>query len=126
MSQSLLWTPDPERAAETQLARFMAAVSADTGETFSGYADFHRWSVENREDFWVRVWDFCGLVGERGERVLSQDSMPGAVFFPDARINFAENLMAPGAPRRWTRGRRRGDGLLGRGQGAPPHELARA
>lgn len=115
MSQSLLWTPDPERAAETQLARFMAAVSADTGETFSGYADFHRWSVENREDFWVRVWDFCGLVGERGERVLSQDSMPGAVFFPDARINFAENLMAPGAPaamdartaaRRWSSGAR--------------------
>lgn len=115
MSQSLLWTPDPERAAETQLARFMAAVSADTGETFSGYADFHRWSVENREDFWVRVWDFCGLVGERGERVLSQDSMPGAVFFPDARINFAENLMAPGraaamdartAARRWSSGAR--------------------
>src|SRR5690606_33272077 len=49
--------------------------------------------------FWPLVWDFCGLIGERGERVLVDgDRMPGARFFPDARLNFAENLLKKSGP----------------------------
>ena len=95
MTDTPLWTPDADRADETQLARFMAEISAETGQTFASYPDFHRWSVENRETFWSRLWDFARLVGEKGDRVIAQDTMPGAVFFPDAKLNFAENLLAP-------------------------------
>ncbi|TIP21186.1 MAG: acetoacetate--CoA ligase, partial [Mesorhizobium sp.] len=44
--------------------------------------------------FWDLVWDFCGLVGDKGERALVDgEKMPGAAFFPDAKLNFAENLL---------------------------------
>ena len=58
------------------------------------YADLHRWSIEDRGAFWSLVWEFCGVIGERGDRALVDgDRMPGAAFFPDARLNFAENLL---------------------------------
>ncbi|MCB1471649.1 MAG: acetoacetate--CoA ligase [Rhodobiaceae bacterium] len=95
MTDQPLWTPDPAVAAKTQLARFIGEVSTETGQTFSSYADFHRWSVDNREAFWGRLWQMAGIVGEPGDRVIANDSMPGAKFFPDASLNFAENLLAP-------------------------------
>ena len=53
----------------------------------------------DREDFWSLLWDFCGVVGEKGERVLVDgDRMPGASFFPDAKLNFAENLLRKRGP----------------------------
>ncbi|MGN2393736.1 acetyl-coenzyme A synthetase N-terminal domain-containing protein, partial [Pelomicrobium sp. G1] len=55
----------------------------------------YRWSIEKPERFWVSVWEYCGVIAEtRGERVLVDgDKMPGARFFPDARLNFAENCL---------------------------------
>jgi len=83
-----LWTPSPERAADTLLARFMARAG------FGDYAALHRWSVESPEAFWNLVWDFCEVRGERGTRTLVDgDRMPGARWFPEARLNFAENLL---------------------------------
>ena len=84
-----LWTPSPERAAATNLARFKARA----GQAGS-YEDLHRWSIEQPEAFWNLVWDFCGVRGEKGARALVDgDRMPGARFFPDGRLNFAENLL---------------------------------
>ena len=83
-----LWTPAPERAARTELARFMALAGKRS------YAELHAWSVERSEDFWHRVWDFCEVKGEKGARTLVDGSrMPGAQWFPDGRLNFAENLL---------------------------------
>ncbi len=89
-----LWTPSPDRIAEAPLTAFMAAASARAGTALSSYAQLHRWSVDDREEFWNLVWDFCGVIGDKGERILADgDLMPGARFFPDARLNFAENLL---------------------------------
>ena len=65
------------------------------GLAIADYAQLHRWSVDHLEDFWTAVWDFGGVIAEtRGERVVAdRDRMPGARFFPDARLNFAENLL---------------------------------
>jgi len=83
-----LWTPTPERAAQTGMARFMARA----GKT--SYAELHAWSVERPEEFWSLVWDFCGVKGEKGARTLVDgERMPGAKWFPDGRLNFAENLL---------------------------------
>jgi acetoacetyl-CoA synthetase len=58
------------------------------------WPDFHRWSIEHPGQFWTSVWDWCGVIGERGERALVDgDKLPGARWFPDARLNFAENLL---------------------------------
>jgi acetoacetyl-CoA synthetase len=65
-----------------------AAAKADTFE------ELYRWSIGNPEAFWEGVWDFCGVVGERGGRTLVDgERMPGARWFPDAKLNFAENLL---------------------------------
>jgi len=86
-----LWTPSAPEA--TRLAHFIAQVELSRGERFADYAALHRWSVECPSEFWRAVWDFCGVIGERGARVLERDTMPGARWFPDARLNFAENLL---------------------------------
>jgi len=89
-----LWTPSEERIAAAPLTAFMAEASAKAGGDFSRFAELHAWSVAEREAFWNLVWDFCGVVGDKGDRVLENgDRMPGARFFPDARLSFAENLL---------------------------------
>jgi len=89
-----LWTPDPARISASELNRFREAANARFGRRLGDFAALHVWSIENRADFWDLVWDFCGVIGEKGERrLVDGDRMPGARFFPDARLNFAENLM---------------------------------
>ncbi len=95
MTTKPLWTPSPERIANHRLSRFIGMVNKRHGLDLSGYDDIHRYSVERSPEFWADVWDFCGVIAEtRGDRlVLDQDKMPGARFFPDAVLNFAENLL---------------------------------
>ncbi len=89
MTDRPLWTPRPERIAASNLHRFMAPLG------FTTFAEVKRFSVDQPEAFWSAVWDFCGVrASYRGERVLVDgDRMPGAKFFPDARLNYAENLL---------------------------------
>ena len=89
-----LWTPDPARTTATRMAAFTAYARPISGRALASYADLHAWSIDAPEQFWPAVWDFCGVRGERGERVLiDPQQMPGAHWFPDARLNFAENLL---------------------------------
>jgi acetoacetyl-CoA synthetase len=90
-----LWQPSPERIERSNLTAFARAVEARWGVGGADYAALHRWSVEHREPFWSAVWDFADVRAQRrGERVLLDgDRMPGARWFPDARLNFAENLL---------------------------------
>jgi acetoacetyl-CoA synthetase len=83
-----MWSPSPERAAQTAMARFMREVGK------ADYPALHRWSVEHAQEFWSRLWDFCGVIGEKGGVTLADgDRMPGARWFPEARLNFAQNLL---------------------------------
>jgi len=94
MSEAPLWQPSPERARATQLHAFRAELARRVGALLPDYRSLHRCSVDQSEAFWQAVWDFCGVVGEPGGRVLVDgDRMPGARWFPDARLNFAENLL---------------------------------
>ncbi len=97
MTASPLWTPDPAYAGSTRISRFMEKIAAEHAAEFAGYADLHAWSVANRAAFWSAVWDHCAIVGEKGSDIIENDVMPGARFFPQARLNFAENLLAPAA-----------------------------
>jgi acetoacetyl-CoA synthetase len=98
-SAAPLWTPSPARAAATQVVAFLQAVNGRHGSKLASYPDLHRWSVAHPDLFWDQVWDFCGVVGDKGARLLEDgDRMPGAQFFPDARLNFAENLLRKRGP----------------------------
>jgi acetoacetyl-CoA synthetase len=94
MSDKPLWTPSPERIEATQVMAFLRETNRRHGLRLASYADLHGWSVANPALFWDQLWDFCGVIGEKGaRRVTDLDAMPGAKFFPDAKLNFAENLL---------------------------------
>ncbi len=90
-----LWQPTPERIARANITAFTAHVERLTGRSFGEYADLWQWSVDESPAFWRILWDYAGLIGEPGARTLvNGERMPGAQWFPDARLNFAENLLA--------------------------------
>ncbi len=90
-----LWTPSPVRVQRARLTAFVEHVVRATHRRLDDYAALHQFSVERRDEFWSAVWDFCGVIAdERGSRVAHNiDLMPGARYFPDARLNFARNLL---------------------------------
>ena len=98
-AETPLWTPSRERIASAPMTAFMAAAAERAGQDLSDFAGLHAWSVEDREGFWDLVWDFCGVVGDKGGTVLEDgDKMPGARWFPEARLNYAENLLRFAGP----------------------------
>ena len=93
-----LWEPSERAVEEAQLTHFARQVVRKRRLELNSYQDFYRWSVERPEEFWADVWDFCGVIASRrGSAVLVDgDKMPGARWFPEARLNLAENLMRRG------------------------------
>jgi len=91
---ALLWQPSAQRIAAASITDFARRIATETGVALPDYASLWRWSVDQREAFWRSVWDYTGVVGEPGARTLVDGHrMPGARWFPDARLNFAENLL---------------------------------
>ncbi|HRQ61879.1 MAG TPA: AMP-binding protein, partial [Alphaproteobacteria bacterium] len=91
---SPLWAPTPARINATLLRDFANKMEAKTARSFSTYADLWAWSVDNVETFWDECWDYCGVVGDKGPVILEKaGQMPGAAFFPQGRLNYAENLL---------------------------------
>jgi acetoacetyl-CoA synthetase len=89
-----LWEPAADRIARARMTAFARHVSAASGWPLSTYDDLYRFSIEHSTDFWPEVWTFCGIRGEMGARIVDDlGKMPGARFFPDARLNFAENVL---------------------------------
>jgi acetoacetyl-CoA synthetase len=93
-----LWTPSPSRLSQATLSQFTEWVAARTGSAFADYEDLHRYSVNAPAEFWSSLWDFSQVIGEKGEPPCLADAgqMPGARFFPNAQLNFAENLLGAG------------------------------
>lgn len=92
MSSDILWTPSPAAAESAALARFARRNGFDPAD----YASLHAWSTSDKGGFWSALWDFAELVGDRGQVAFLADEaapMTGAKFFPDARLNLAENLL---------------------------------
>lgn len=83
-----IWAPSAERAASSAMARFAAALGHDS------YESLHAWSVADAAGFWSAAWDRLGVVGDKGERTMvAGETLPDTRFFPDARLNVAENLL---------------------------------
>ena len=90
-----LWEPGQPRIAGAQVTAFARAAIRQWGLGFNTYPEFYQWSVEQPEQFWQSMWQYASVKARvRGERVLADgDRMPGAQWFPDARLNFSENLL---------------------------------
>jgi acetoacetyl-CoA synthetase len=90
---SRLWRPDTSRIQGAQLTEFAARFDLP-GATSHDYAALHRWSLDHSGAFWGNVWDYCAVIGERSDEVfVAADDLREARFFPDAKLNFARNLL---------------------------------
>ncbi|WP_025917840.1 acetoacetate--CoA ligase [Herminiimonas sp. CN] len=89
----ILWTPGPEQLQSSRLVQYQRWLAQENGIVTHDYAELWRWSVENLDDFWQSIWSFFDIQadGER-EPALGRRTMPGAEWFPNTRINFAEHI----------------------------------
>jgi acetoacetyl-CoA synthetase len=91
----LLWQPSPERIAQANLTRFIEQVNQRWNAGATDHASLYAWSIREPARFWEAVWDFAGVIGEKGPGPFLEDGqrMPGAKWFPRGRLNYAENLL---------------------------------
>lgn len=93
--ERLLWSPDQDVLKTAEITDFIAFLRRNN--YYNGDDDFQnlwQWSVDNSTQFWSALWDWHGIIGTKGDRIMiNADQMPGAAFFPDAKVNFAENML---------------------------------
>ncbi|PTP65004.1 acetoacetate--CoA ligase [Vibrio splendidus] len=109
-SNKPIWQPSEQRIAQANVTRFMDSLNQQgiLDRELKNYAELHQWSVEHPESFWQNIWQFCGMVGSQdcinkaqGEHIKTQGgsrwqqpkSNRDAVWFPNAQVNYAENLL---------------------------------
>lgn len=88
-----LWQPSKSAIAQSQMAQFAEQAGVVAAASDVEYSQLWQWSVDNRQQFWKEIWQQFEIIGEMGDVVLGQDEMPGAQWFPKAKLNFAENLL---------------------------------
>jgi acetoacetyl-CoA synthetase len=91
----ILWQPGPERIKNANVTRFREWINGRNNLQLKSFVDLYDWSVREMEKFWPELIEYAGLKAQSwGDVVLKNPhQMPGAEFFPDAKLNFAENLL---------------------------------
>ena len=92
---AILWQPTAEQVARSNLAAFMRFVGDRGAPPMAEYTPLYEWSIREPQAFWAAIWDFCGVVASRRYDCVVEHfhRMPGAHWFPGARLNYAENLL---------------------------------
>jgi acetoacetyl-CoA synthetase len=90
-----IWSPSSDRVAAANITRFIHCVNARKSLKLASYADLYDWSIEHAGDFWSELARFADVRIDwgTGPAIENPTQMPGARFFPTARLNFAENLL---------------------------------
>ncbi len=91
-----LWTPSEKRIKQSNIRTFIHFLNDhyQYPENQHDYLSLHTWSLANKENFWKAIWEFCEVQGTLGQTILQNaELLPGAQWFPDASLNFAENLL---------------------------------
>lgn len=93
-----LWSPSQDRIDASLLTQFKRAANQRYGLDLSDYDSIWQWSIDQPESFWQLLWDFCNVKGQQSGDVLrNADNLLACEFFPDAALNYAENLLIAGA-----------------------------
>jgi acetoacetyl-CoA synthetase len=89
-----IWAPSQARIQSTKLSEFIAYVAAHWDVDVSTYDELYRFSVTRLDAFWDAVWTFLGVIGDKGDTILVKEQpIKDTKWFPQARLNFAENLL---------------------------------
>jgi acetoacetyl-CoA synthetase len=93
-SNKCLWQPSSSKIEESVITDFMSYIQEHFDVAAKSYDDLYQWSVNDKESFWQAIWRFSGVVGAMGKTTLKHaNKMPGAQWFPEASLNFSENLL---------------------------------
>src|SRR4051812_5913716 len=88
-----MWTPDPAAVDAARITDFARFAETRTGLEFGTYDALLHWSVDDLEAFWRCLWDYFDVIAETGsDTVLTSAEMPGAEWFPDARLNYVDQV----------------------------------
>jgi acetoacetyl-CoA synthetase len=94
MTGEVLWTPPSDIRDRSRIGAYLRWLSREHGLDFADYAALWQWSVEDLPAFWRSIWDYFGVVAAaEPTATLPDDRMPGARWFPGARLNYAENVL---------------------------------
>lgn len=93
---TVLFTPSADQKANSQMGSFADQLKRHYPIELEDYPALQQWSVQNLAAFWRELWTFADVQGNPGETVLEQSTMPGARWFPEARLNFSTNLLHAG------------------------------
>jgi acetoacetyl-CoA synthetase len=94
----VLWEPPADIRERSAIGRYLGWLERERGRSFATYQDLWRWSVEDLPGFWASIWDHFELGPPVAEdRVLVDRSMPGARWFPDVELSWAERALRPAA-----------------------------
>src|ERR1700736_5927443 len=89
-----LWAPPADVRLRTEIGRYLARLADDRGLTFDSYDELWQWSVRDLEGFWSSIWDHFEVASHTPyEAVLAERTMPGAVWFRGATLNYAEHAL---------------------------------
>ena len=92
--EKILWNPDKEIMHSSSMMKLGKTFGFVKDDESLDYASLHNWSVNNLDTFWREVWEGNNVIGNFGEEVFSSnEDIRKASFFPDAELNFAENLL---------------------------------
>ncbi|AVO39465.1 acetoacetate--CoA ligase [Pukyongiella litopenaei] len=90
----ILWTPGADRAGATRMAAFIRWLDEEHGLRFEDYDALWSWSIRDLDAFWQAIWDFSDIRASASHSaVLAERKMPGAVWFPGARLNYADQML---------------------------------
>ncbi len=90
----LLWQPDQDRIDQANLSAFIRFVEQQSKKNFPDYDSLYQWSIDDSASFWSLLWDFCEVIGDKGDWVVLDNlDMEKATWFPHGHLNFAENLL---------------------------------
>lgn len=113
----VLWEPRPDQVEPTRLAAYMRWLAAERDLTFESYDALWRWSVDDLEAFWRSIWDFFDVRADGScEPVLGSTAMPGARWFPNTRLNYAEHVFSQASDGR--------PALIARSEDTGTHEVS--
>jgi|TARA_B110000483_G_scaffold240329_1_gene320686 acetoacetyl-CoA synthetase len=90
-----LWTPSPERIEQTNVTSLINKINADWDVSLTNSEHLHQFSVTEMEKFWRSLIEYAELNGETwtGPELVDRNKLPGAKWFPEARFNYAENIL---------------------------------
>ena len=96
VTNPVVWSPSDERVRSSQMYKFIKIINKKNNINIQNFNDLHTWSVENKVNFWSSIWDFFDVIGSKGTEpyIYPINKMPGSKFFPNGKVNYAENMLS--------------------------------